>query len=146
MHRAKRRRASDLFRRGLSRAEVARELGVSRSTAGRWYRALRHGGRAPGRPPRLRPGAALRLHDLLRAGPRAHGCDLDAWNAASVAWLIERHLGIRYHRRHVGRLLRRLGWVLPPIGRHADHAFVRVPLRDPDGNALALHAGPDRNR
>jgi len=117
---------------------VARELGVSRSTASRWYRRFRHGGRAPGRPPRLKPGAAARINELLCAGPRAQGFDLDAWNAASVALLIEKEAGIRYHRRHVGRLLRRIGWVLPPIGRHADHAFVRVPLRDPDGNALAL--------
>jgi len=75
---------------------------------------------------------------MLLDGPRAHGLDLEAWNAAAVALLIEREFGVRYHRRHVGRLLRRLGWVLPPIGRHAGEAFVRVPIRDSDGHRLAL--------
>jgi len=137
--------AVSLFRSGLSRAAVARELGVSRATAGRWYRAWRFGGRSPGRPPRLKPSAALRVSELLRAGPRTQGFELDAWSAAAVALLIERETGARYHRRHIGRLLRRIGWVVPPIGRHGPGGFVQVMLRDPDGNALALRGGL-RNR
>jgi transposase len=138
MDRIGRRRAVSLFRSGLSRAEVARTLGVSRATATRWYRLWRTGGRAPGRAPRLGARDISRLHVALRAGPRASDLDLEEWNAAAVALVIERICGVRYHRRHIGRLLRRIGWVLPPIGRHASAAFRALPLRDPDGTPLTL--------
>jgi hypothetical protein len=74
---------------------------------------------------------------LLRS-PRASGYDLDRWSLASVAAFLEKRTGVRYHRRHVGRLLRRLGWVVPPLGPAADRALLRRPIADPDGNALAL--------
>jgi transposase len=58
--RQRRLQAASLFAQGLSQAEVARRLGVSRQTASRWHARWRTGGRAGlagpgrwGRPSRL---------------------------------------------------------------------------------------------
>ena len=32
------------------------------------------------------------------------------WTTQRIAELIERHLGVHYHRNHVGKLLHQLGW------------------------------------
>jgi transposase len=140
-----RRRASILFAQGVSRADVARALGVSRSTTTRWHRAWRDGGEAAllaggprGRPPRLDAARLERLEAALRRPPREAGYDLDRWSLAAVAALIERVTGERHHRRHAGRLLRRMGWVIPPVGKHADQAFRRRAVADPDGNVIGL--------
>ncbi len=137
--------AASLFAQGLTRAEAARRLGVSRATATRWYRVWKNGGRGGllmgkrrGRPPRLETRALAAVDRALFRSPRELGFDLDRWSLAAVAALIERSTGARYHRRHVGRLLRRAGWVLPPVGATHDRAFRSRPLRDPDGNPIAL--------
>jgi hypothetical protein len=79
------------------------------------------------------------VEEALLRTPREAGFDLDRWSLASVAALVERTTGVRYHRRHVGRLLRRAGWTVPPVGPAADHARLRIPLLDPDANALAVY-------
>lgn len=140
-------RASALFAQGLSRADVARAVGVSRATTTRWRRLWEAGGRAAlvaerrrGRPSRLPPQELARIDRALLRPPRAFGYDLDRWSLAAVAALIEKLTGERYHRRHVGRMLVSLGWVVPPVGRPAGHAFRRRVLLDPDGNAVGLLA------
>lgn len=142
-----RERAARLFADGTPRAEAARLLGVSRATATRWRRLWDRGGRGAllatrrrGRPCRLGPAALERIDRALVGGPRASGYDLDRWSLAAVAALIERLAGTRYHRRHVGRLLTSMGWVIPPVGPSADSAFRRLAFLDPDGNLLGLHA------
>jgi putative transposase len=139
----KRERAAELFARGARQAAVAREVGISRVTALAWHRTWRRAGRegllAPGRRgprPRLPAGAAERIHAALAASPRAEGIHADEWSIASVALLIERRTGVRYHRRHIGRVLRRLGWIIPPYGRHAARGMRARGGRDPDGNPL----------
>jgi len=134
-------RAARLFAEGRSRAEVARLLGVSRASTSRWYRAWEAGGWAPaprGPRPRLDPTQAEALARALRGPPRAQGFDLEGWTLAAVASLLERRFGVRYHRRHVGRLLRRLGWIVPPVGRTAAHALRGRAVRDPEGNPLLI--------
>jgi transposase len=110
-------RAGRRFARGASQAEVARELGVSRQTASRWYAAWRSGGlralRAParqGHPARLRTGQLKRIERALLQGAEAHGFDNDLWTLARVALVIQRLTGQRYHPGHVWRLLRGMGW------------------------------------
>jgi len=139
----RRKRAAELFARGLSRAEAARALGVCRATTTRWYRAWRDGSllapRRRGRPPRLDAAELARVAEALRDPPGAWGFALDRWSLAAIAALVERLTGARYHRRAVGRLLRRMGFVVPPVGRNAEHAFRRRVVRDPEGNPVALY-------
>ena len=59
------------------------------------------------------------MQRVLLRPPREAGFDLDHWSLAAIALLIERFTGVRYHRRHLGRLLRRSGWVVPPVGPRA---------------------------
>jgi transposase len=46
----------------------------------------------------------------LVKGAEAYGFRGDVWTASRVAEIIERTFGVRYHRDHVGRLLREGGW------------------------------------
>jgi putative transposase len=143
--RGKRERAAELFRQGARQAAVAHELGVSRVTALAWHRSWLRGGREAlletgrrGPRPRLPAGGAEGLHAALAGSPRTAGIPSDEWSIAAIALLIERRTGVRYHRRHIGRVLRRLGWIIPPFGRHAALRMRGRELRDPDGNPLIL--------
>jgi transposase len=72
---AARLQAARLFAQGLSQAEVARQLGVSRQTASRWHARWRQGGRAGlagpgrwGRPSRLSDRDWQRVERALLQG------------------------------------------------------------------------------
>ena len=156
-HLERRKTASLLFAAGVHRAEVARRLGVSRMTATRWYRRWQEGGaralvrtRRPGRRPKIPTSSLADVQAALARGPRASGFDhRETWSLAAIVALIERHTGIAYHARHVARVLRRLGWVIPPIGDGAATALRQSRLEDPDGNAFFLreqvHLLPEKN-
>jgi transposase len=82
--RQRRLQAARLFERGLSQAEVARRLGVSRQSASRWHARWLEGGRAGlagpgrwGRPSRLSAADWRRVERALLAGAEAHGFDTD---------------------------------------------------------------------
>jgi transposase len=47
---------------------------------------------------------------LVAKGAEAYGFRGDVWTASRVAEVIDRTFGVRYHRDHVGRLLREAGW------------------------------------
>jgi transposase len=112
---ARRAAAMDLLARGFSPSRVARILSCAPSSVTRWRDAYRRRGRgalivrkSPGRPPRLAPSERQELRLLLERGARVNGFASDVWTAARVAFLIESRFGVRYHPRHVSRLLRRL--------------------------------------
>ncbi|MEM7164059.1 MAG: helix-turn-helix domain-containing protein [Planctomycetota bacterium] len=145
----KRLRAAELFAAGATRAEVARELGVSRTTSSQWFRVWQDAGaaglgeaRLRGRRARLDRSQESELRRALLAPPRASGLAVDQWSLAAVAAFVEARTGVRYHRRHVSRILRRLGWIIPPYGKHASEARVVHPMTDCDGNGLLLFQRP----
>lgn len=124
---ARRLQAIPLFERGTKPSQVARELGVSRTTASRWRRALETSGtkglamrRAPGRPPRLNLaefGETLRAM-FAEASPQQQ-------TQLGFANLIAKRLGVTYDPDYVGRLMRTLG-----IGtRHGYPSSRRAPQR-----------------
>lgn len=122
----RRRAAGDLFRRGATRAQVSRSLGVSRQSASRWYEQWRQGGLRALRGATRRGRPALTSDDDLRRveaellqGARAHGFPTDLWTLPRIAVVIERTVGVRYHPGHVWRLLRRMGWSLQRPARRA---------------------------
>jgi transposase len=121
----RRRHAVELFQQGERPVDIARFLGVDRSSIYRWRQAAAQGTHAlaahpqPHRPPTLTDTQLRRLEQLLIQGAAAHGWRNELWTTARIAQLIERHFKIRYHHDHVGRFLRRrLGWsVQKPMRR-----------------------------
>ena len=114
---ARRQRVVALLKQELSLHEIARRLGCHASSVLRWRNAWQAGGQAAlkakpaaGRPPRVTAAQKARLVQLLRQGAMAHGYRTALWTTQRIAALIERHLGVRYHRNHVGKLLHQLGW------------------------------------
>jgi transposase len=114
-----------LLKKGLSEAEVARQLGVHRQSVNRWATqieeqgrdGLRKAGRA-GRKSRLSDADLKRLESGLKRGPEALGYETNLWTLERVAELIERDCGVKYHPGHVGWLLGKLGWSCQrPTGR-----------------------------
>jgi len=116
--RDRRARAAKLFAEGLSRAEIGRRCGVSRTTAMRWERAWIKSGKKHldplprGRPNRLTDAKLKRIEKALLRGAQAHGFSSELWTLERVAQVIERVAEVRYHPGHVWRVLRSLGWSL----------------------------------
>jgi transposase len=117
---ARRLRAAEYFlAEQMTQAAIARELQISRQSVSRWYqqwqqdgtRALEGAGRA-GRKPKLNGQQQWRLAAALRRGARAHGFDSDRWTLDRVTALIVKLTGVSYHRGHVWRILRGMGWTL----------------------------------
>lgn len=114
---ARRLQAAQLFAQGHPQAEIVRRLKVSRPTAHRWYRAWRREGRSglksagrAGRKPHLGPQARQRLEAALLEGPARWGFATHLWTLERVAAVIWKTCRVRYHPRHVWRVLRSLGW------------------------------------
>lgn len=121
----RRRRAAQLLRKGLSEAEVARQVGVHRQSVNRWHRQLQTAGllglkraKHVGRKPQLTPAQLRRLGQLLKRGPDAWGFPTNLWTLPRVAQVIVQEWGITYHPGHVWRVLRQIGWSCQrPTGR-----------------------------
>jgi transposase len=118
-------KVAQLLGKGLSQAEVARQVGVHRQSVSRWAKQLAEGGKASlrkagraGRKPRLSPADLRRVERGLKRGPEALGYVSGLWTLAPgsqgtarrVAKLIEQECGITYHPSHVWRILQALGW------------------------------------
>jgi len=113
----RRRSVIALLKLKLSLHEIARRIGCHASSVMRWRNALQSGGQkalnakpAPGRPPRLILKQKKQLARLLAQGAMAHGYRTELWTTQRIAHLIERRLGVKYHRNHVGKLLHQIGW------------------------------------
>ncbi len=118
-------KAFGLLNKGLSEAEVARQVGVHRQSVNRWAKqveergktGLKKAGRA-GRKCRLNKKDFKRLEVGLKRGPEVLGYETNLWTLERVAELIERDCGVKYHPGHVGWLLGKLGWSCQrPTGR-----------------------------
>jgi len=123
----RRRRAVELFEQGERPVNIARFLGVDRSSVYRWRKAAATHGVAglaaqphPHRPPHLTDEQLRRLEKLLSQGPAAHGWANQLWTTARVAAVIRKHFNRGFHHDHVGRFLRkRLGWSVQKPERRA---------------------------
>jgi transposase len=111
-------RAWALKQQGWPQKDIATALGVSEGALSQWLkRAREHGGLEaltrrppPGMTPRLSVEQRAQLPALLARGAEAYGFRGDVWTARRVAQLLSETFGVRYHRDHVSRLLRQLGW------------------------------------
>src|SRR5204863_6634559 len=106
-----------LKEQGWQEKGVATAVGVSEGDVSQWLKRGREGGvealnaHAPkGMTPRLTAEQKAQIPALLAKGAEAYGFRGDVWTASRVAKVIDQTFGIRYHRDHVGRLLREAGW------------------------------------
>ena len=88
----------------LSQAEIARQLGVSRTAVYKWAKRLRTGGlvrlqrrTSTGRPSKLSRRQKHRLKQWLQQGALGAGFATDRWTLKRIQQLIERDFAIAYH-------------------------------------------------
>ncbi len=113
----RRRRALALLDEGLSLNGVARQIGCAPSSVMRWRNLRAETGDGvfavqlpPGRPLRLTAIQFRKLERILLKGPLAFGYGTDLWTTQRIAEVIESEFGESYHRDHVGRMMKKLGW------------------------------------
>jgi transposase len=110
-------RALHLKQQGWFRYDIAEALGVSPETVSRWFARARDGGlealrahRSPGHPPKLSAEQKRLIPEFLWHGAEAYGFRGEVWTCARIAGVIEAEFGVRYHKDHIGRLLKELRW------------------------------------
>lgn len=111
--------------KGLEKEEIARRVGVAKSTVEAWAYAYRdsgiealYAGTPTGAPPKLSPEQEEELRQRLLQGPRPEDgvCTL---RGADIQRIIEAEFGQRYSLNGVYNLLHRLGFSsLSPRPRH----------------------------
>ena len=113
----RRRTALTLLDEGLSLHEVARIVECHASSVLRWRDAREKSGSevfvvktSPGRPRRLSEKDLRKLEKLLLKGPLAFGYRTDLWTTQRIADVIEQEFGVKYHRDHIGRVMKKMGW------------------------------------
>jgi transposase len=113
----RRKRAWELKEEGWSQQDIAAALGVSEGAVSQWIKRGREGGMEAlkahpptGVSPRLTAEQKAQIPELLAKGAEAYGFRGDVWTASRVAEVIKRTFGVRYHRDHVGKLMREAGW------------------------------------
>lgn len=106
-----------LYRKGVSQADIARRLRVSRAAVCQWLKKARKKGKQalqrkprPGRPPKLTAAQQRSLVKLLARGPERAGYTTQLWTAERIQRLVDERFGVRYHVHHVPKLLRQCGW------------------------------------
>lgn len=130
-------RAWELKQQGWKQEDIAEALGVTPGAVSQWMKRAREGGGKAALRRRLAPGAAPRLSEAQKAkipawlekGAEAYGFRGEVWTRKRVAEDIRRELGVTYSPRHVGRILKALGWsVQKPDERAAqrDEAAIRA--------------------
>src|SRR3712207_3809830 len=118
-------RAWELHQQGWKQHKIAEALGVTQGAVSQWLARGREGGvealcsrSSPPSPTRLTPEHLAALPALLARGAPAFGFIGDVWTRARIAEVIKREFGVAYHRDHIGRLLRAVGWtVQTPVER-----------------------------
>lgn len=117
-------RAGRWLLRGVAQAEVARRVGVSRTTVSDWNEKLLEGGleslkrRPRGRPAGLDATQRRALVRHLKEGALAAGFATELWTLPRVGQLIEKRCARAYSESQVWRILLSLGFSCQrPSGR-----------------------------
>jgi transposase len=102
---------------GWLEVDIAEALGVSKGTVSRWLSMAEVGGPealhshpSAGCPPKLTADQFARLPDFLWHGAEAYGFRGDVWTCARIAQVLRWEFGVSYHKDHVSRLMKELGW------------------------------------
>jgi transposase len=108
-------KGAKLLAGGMSKSEVARQLGVTRQTVAAWERRMEEGGEGLkrgtlGRPRQLDAAQGRELGQLLMAGAVAAGYATELWTLPRVGKIIAERCGVEYSTGHLWHLLRRMGF------------------------------------
>jgi transposase len=109
-------RAIQLARLGWTHRDIADALGISEQAVSQWLAQLAiggseallshpHGGHA-----KLTAQQKALIPDFLWHGPEAYGFHGEFWTCARIVKVLKEELGVSYHKDHVSRMLRALGW------------------------------------
>lgn len=125
---ARRFRAWELHEKGWSQAHIAEALGVTRGAVSQWFKAVREEGlhslfsstgkRGP--KPRLSEEELQQLPEFLERGAESYKFRGNVWTRARVGEVIKQEFNVVYSGRHVGRLLREIGWTRQKPVERAD--------------------------
>jgi len=121
----RRRRAARLLENGVKQAEVARRIGVTRTSVSRWEKVRQENGpealRRPerfGRPWKLEDAPRAELIEILKAGAMAAGFATELWTLPRIGKVVKERFGVELSQSSVWRMLQQLGWsVQRPSGR-----------------------------
>ena len=101
----------------MSKAEISRQLGVSRATIGAWAKIVETQGmrglrkrKAAGSASKLSDAQKQKLKKKLDRGALDSGFPTDRWTLERVQKLIKNEFGVSYHLNYLNRLLRKLGF------------------------------------
>jgi len=110
-------RATVLIRKSWKQSEVAEALGVTKGAVSQWIKKYETEGRKAlrsiprkGAPPRLTPAQKNQLPELLSRGAESYGFRGQVWTCARVRTVIEQEFGVSYHKHHVARIMKEIGW------------------------------------
>ena len=114
---SRRQQAAEMFAEGKTRAEVARELGVSWRSTHTWYQKWQQGGvealepsGKPGPPEKFTDADVEQLEGWLKEGSVAHGYSNELWTLRRIQGLLSDKLGKKASASEAWRLLRRMNW------------------------------------
>jgi transposase len=110
-------RALDLKHDGWTHQEIAEALGVTKGAVSQWMTRValegEEGLRARphlGATPKLSPEQMQVIPESLSHGAEAYGFRGEVWTCARIREVIKREFAVSYHKDHVSRLLKALGW------------------------------------
>jgi len=63
-----------------------------------------------GHPPKLTPEQMVMIPEFLWHGAEAYGFRGDVWTCPRIAQVIRWEFGVSYHKDHISRLMKELGW------------------------------------
>ena len=109
-------KGAKLLARGVSKSDVAQQLGVARQTMAAWEQRLAEGGRKAlkrgelGRPRQLNAEQERELGKIIMTGALAAGFPTELWTLPRIGKVIAQRFGVEYSVGHLWHLLRRLGF------------------------------------
>jgi putative transposase len=127
-------RALELKRDGWTHEEVAEVLGVTKGAVSQWMKRVADEGEHSlsarphkGATPKLTAEQKQLLPDFLSHGTEPYGFRGEFWNSLRVRELIRREFNVTYHKNHIPRLLRELGWTpQKPLERATQRDETRI--------------------
>ena len=132
----RRMRAAKLLNRGLTQAEVARRVKVSRESVRRWMSQIAQHGEVEGLKRAERAGRRSRLSEpqlaelraVLLQGPEKAGYANGLWTLDRIAEIIGERFQVKYRAGHVWWILRKkLGWSCQrPVGRARERSEAAI--------------------